>query len=174
MLDRSLELPIGILGVLKAGAAYLPIDPNYPNERINYLLSNSNVDIILKYSNNEFNFINENTRFIDIDTTLRDGTPIEMSGNLELKIPLESLMYVLYTSGSTGDPKGVMVKRNSFMNLLNWYTNEFDMNPTDNVLLIAPISFDTAHKNLFAPLIKGGDCTFLSQVCMITIKCLII
>lgn len=156
MLDRSLELPIGILGVLKAGAAYLPIDPNYPNERINYLLSNSNVDIILKCSNNEFNFINENTRFVDIDTTLGDGTPIEMSGNLELKIPLESLMYVLYTSGSTGDPKGVMVKRNSFMNLLNWYTNEFDMNPTDNVLLIAPISFDTAHKNLFAPLIKGG------------------
>ncbi|WHZ55988.1 non-ribosomal peptide synthetase [Metabacillus hrfriensis] len=156
MVDRSLELPIGVLGILKAGAAYLPIDPNYPIERIKKVIGNSNVDIILKCSDHKHVYINQNTLFIDIDTTLEKGTPVSMEKNLELEISSESLMYVLYTSGSTGDPKGVMVKRNSFVNLLYWYTNEFDINEASNLLLIAPISFDTAHKNLFAPLIRGG------------------
>ncbi|MDQ0858858.1 non-ribosomal peptide synthetase [Bacillus sp. V2I10] len=156
MLDRSLELPIGILGILKAGAAYLPIDPNYPNERIKKIIGNSNVDIILKCSHDHHEYINQTTLFIDIDTTLGKGTPVAMEKNPELEISSESLMYVLYTSGSTGEPKGVMVKRNSFVNLLYWYTNEFDINEASNLLLIAPISFDTAHKNLFAPLIRGG------------------
>ncbi|MEK3889665.1 amino acid adenylation domain-containing protein [Bacillus sp. FSL K6-3431] len=156
MLDRSLELPIGILGILKSGAAYLPIDPNYPNERIKYILNNSNVEIILKCSHHQRKPTNQNISFTDIDIIMGKETPAAMEKNLELKISSESLMYVLYTSGSTGEPKGVMVKRNSFVNLLFWYIDEFDISETDNLLLIAPISFDTAHKNIIAPLIKGG------------------
>ncbi|MGG3640837.1 amino acid adenylation domain-containing protein [Bacillus gobiensis] len=155
MLDRSLELPIALLGVLKAGGAYLPISHDYPEERINYLISNSGVDILLTNNVNQ-EFHKQNIRSININTILSKDTYAEMEDNLELTISPESLMYVLYTSGSTGEPKGVMVKRNSFVNLLSWYTNEFGMSQTDNVLLIAPISFDTAHKNVFAPIIIGA------------------
>ncbi|MGM7721818.1 amino acid adenylation domain-containing protein [Metabacillus sp. Hm71] len=157
IMDRSLELPISILGVLKTGAAYLPIDPNYPKERIEKIISNSNVDIVVKDSRYQKQLMHQQTAFIDVDVICQKDLPAEMEKNLNLPLQPDGLLYVLYTSGSTGEPKGVMVKRNSFANLLHWYTNEFDMNETDNVLLIAPISFDTAHKNFIAPLIKGAQ-----------------
>ena len=81
--------------------------------------------------------------------------------NLDLDYNPERLLYVLYTSGSTGKPKGVMIKSHAFMNLLEWYTTEFKINESDHMLLIAPVSFDLAQKNLYSTLIKGGKlCLF--------------
>ncbi|TCS97015.1 non-ribosomal peptide synthetase [Hazenella coriacea] len=155
MVERSLEMPIGFLGVLKSGGAYLPIDPNYPEDRIKYLLRSSKAKVLLKCSHLHSDFSYPGIEIMDIDTILNEGISGE-TVNLGLKYDPEGLMYILYTSGTTGEPKGVMVKRHSFVNLLNWYTTEFNIKETDHVMLIAPISFDTAHKNVFAPLIKGG------------------
>ncbi|AKO92516.1 hypothetical protein BEH_10695 [Priestia filamentosa] len=155
VLDRCLELPIVTLGILKTGAAYMPIDPNYPNERIKSLIYNSELSYLVKKSS-DLNNLTLNVKHCDIDKVLNESSDAEAEKNPVVNVSPHCLMYVLYTSGSTGEPKGVMIKKDSFLNLLTWYTEEFDMNQNDNILLIAPISFDTSHKNIFAPLVLGG------------------
>jgi surfactin family lipopeptide synthetase A len=153
MMERSLEMVIGIYGILNAGSAYLPIDPNYPAERVLYIMQDSESQILL-------------TREYFRQNVIFNGETINISNELEYpnnRGGLESMntpgdpVYVIYTSGSTGKPKGVMVKIESFVNLIHWYAEEFAFNHEDRVLLIASISFDLAQKNLFSPLIKGGQ-----------------
>lgn len=152
MVERSLELPIALLGTLKAGAAYLPINPQYPEERIQTLLRISQAKLVLKCSDQVMDDLELPS--LDMDRELL--TPSLETRNPGFAYDPEGLMFILYTSGTTGDPKGVMVKRHSFVNLLEWYITECQIQESDRVLLIAPISFDTGHKNVFAPLIRGG------------------
>lgn len=153
MLGQSLEMIVGILGILKSGAAYLPIDPRYPEDRIKYMLKDSKVSILLVNKEVKFN------EKIDCNLiNLKDEMLYSHSGEKIENVSLSNnLMYVIYTSGSTGRPKGVMVLHNSFVNLINWFVNEFEINSRDKNLLIASISFDLAQKNLFATLLKGGQ-----------------
>lgn len=154
MVERSLEMIVGIIGILKAGGAYLPIDPSYPKERINYLLSNSSTNKLITSKEIKNNLDLPGIEIISVEEVLIDNKySVE---NLELNYPQDRLMYVLYTSGSTGNPKGVMVKYDSFSNLITWFIDEFNISNSDNILLIAPVSFDLAQKNLYATLIKGG------------------
>jgi amino acid adenylation domain-containing protein len=151
MVERSIEMMFGILGLLKAGAAFVPIDPSYPEDRIRYMLQDSDSKLLLTRQRwiKSFDF---NAEIIDIENVAANGT----STNPASVYQVGNLIYCIYTSGSTGRPKGVMVKMQSFVNLLNWYVKEFDMGPRDNNLLIAPISFDLSQKNLFSAHIRGG------------------
>ncbi|HEX2946047.1 MAG TPA: amino acid adenylation domain-containing protein [Clostridia bacterium] len=159
MVERSLELIIGILGILKSGGAYIPIDPDYPQGRIDYLLSNSQAAILLTSQSGKLEIKTEAVDVLEIGELLNQ--PQLRGDNLDLKYNPDRLLYVLYTSGSTGNPKGVMIKVRSFVNLITWYTNDFGFGADDHVLLIAPISFDLAQKNLYAPLVTGGKlCIF--------------
>lgn len=153
IIERSLEMIIGILGILKAGAAYLPVDISCPQDRVNYIINNSNVSMIL--SHKEYReVVNCSSEVVFINDIVKNSSlPID---NLNLTYNPNRLMYVLYTSGSTGKPKGVMIKAHSFVNMINWYAKEFTINSNDCNLLIAPVSFDLAQKNLFANLITGG------------------
>lgn len=159
MARRSPEMIVGIFGILKAGAAYVPIDPDYPEERIAYLLDHSQTRVLLTGTNEERAIVDEvaGTESFDIASIAQnDVWPDE---NPELRLDPNRLMYVLYTSGSTGKPKGVMIKTHAFVNLLHWFTTEFGIGPEDNVLLIAPSSFDLAQKNFYCTLIQGGTLT---------------
>ncbi|UCH97246.1 MAG: amino acid adenylation domain-containing protein, partial [Candidatus Aminicenantes bacterium] len=152
MAERSIEMIIAVYAILKAGGAYLPIDPNYPRERIQHMVQDSSTKFLLtqtKFSHH----IKFHGEIINIQDPAADhkGTV-----NLKKINTPENLVYMIYTSGSTGKPKGVTIKTRGFINLLHWYTTEFSINNTDCVILIAPISFDLAQKNLFAPLIKGA------------------
>jgi tyrocidine synthetase III len=153
MVERSIEMIIGINGILKAGAAYLPIPPDYPPDRIRYMLEDSVSPLLLttRQFTGTVPFSGE-VLAIDNDAFLRPGDSSDPNWHSRTG----DLVYTIYTSGSTGRPKGVVVRHTGFVNLVNWYVKEFGLCANDKFLLIAPISFDLAQKNLFAPLIVGS------------------
>ncbi|WP_090834494.1 amino acid adenylation domain-containing protein [Paenibacillus sophorae] len=160
MTQRSLEMMVGLYGILKAGAAYVPIDAEYPQERIRYLLDDSQITLVLTQRQLNVEVTHEGSEFTAIEDLLEQN---EWSGdNLGLTYDPARIMYLLYTSGSTGKPKGVKVRANAFANLIDWFTSDqYEITDQDNILLIAPISFDLAQKNLYASLVKGGTlCLF--------------
>ncbi|MCX6584301.1 MAG: non-ribosomal peptide synthetase, partial [Candidatus Aminicenantes bacterium] len=165
MMERSIEMIIGLFGILKVGCAYLPIDPGYPQGRIDYMLKDSGAKLLVTTYDEE----GEKVRRWEGEKVLLEEifkSPKSSSYPLTVlpsypQIP-SNLAYLIYTSGSTGNPKGAMVKMEGFLNLLRWYTDEFKIGENDNVLLIAPISFDLAQKNLFSSFIVGGCLTLAS------------
>lgn len=139
-LPKSESLIVAILGVLKSGAAYLPLDTGYPAERIRYMVEDSRCAMV----------IDENwlQAFHKLQEEYSAADPVQVNSP-------QDLVYVIYTSGSTGGPKGAMVRHNSFTNLVWWYQSALHLQADDCVLLMAPVSFDLAQKNIFAPLISG-------------------
>ncbi|QDX94309.1 amino acid adenylation domain-containing protein [Brevibacillus laterosporus] len=155
MVERSLELLIGILGIIKSGATYLQVDPDYPAERINYLLTHSQTTVILTQQKHlDSTNLKQAHRFVIEDILAQTGYRTD---NLSLPYNPENLLYVLYTSGSTGNPKGAMIKHHSFVNLLYWHIHALSFTENERALLIAPSSFDLAQKNLFSVLLLGGS-----------------
>ncbi|HLP49199.1 MAG TPA: amino acid adenylation domain-containing protein, partial [Candidatus Kapabacteria bacterium] len=165
MIERSIEMIIGIYGILKAGGAYLPIDMDYPRERIEYMVKDSKAQLLLT-SNNKNNKEDEQIR-----TWESEHVFLESAGHYSHPLAYDSefsnphagnLAYAIYTSGSTGKPKGVVIQKKGFLNLLRWYIAELNITKEDNNLLIAPISFDLSQKNLFSPFLTGGRLTLAS------------
>jgi amino acid adenylation domain-containing protein len=153
MVERSVEMVIGLYGILKAGGAYLPLAPDYPADRLRYMLEDSLTRWMVARKQHI-----ASTQFT------RSGIDIEdeflyshqCSFNPGPGSGPGDLIYVIYTSGSTGNPKGVPIKTRGFVSLVWWYVKELKLDAADKFLLIAPISFDLTQKNLFAPLITGG------------------
>ena len=145
MLSRSLELIIAMLGVLKSGSSYIPIDPTYPQKRIEYMLQNSNAKLLL--TNDE---ISENIDFenkLSIDLNNRNLYCLNKN-NLDCNISPESSAYIIYTSGSTGLPKGVVLKHKSLTNLC-YYLNKKVEFLKDNCKYKNMISVTTASFDIF-------------------------
>ena len=153
-MNRSLDMVIGILAVLKSGGAYLPIDPNYPQSRIEYMLSDSGVKILLisqQLTPVEYSFKGE-TISIERDWDLISRQPLT---NLDTCVDKTNLMYVIYTSGSTGLPKGVMIDRNALQKQCLVISKKYHLNAGDRVLQFASISFDPSIEQLFTSLLSG-------------------
>jgi amino acid adenylation domain-containing protein len=146
---RSEWMIVSILAVLKSGGAYVPIDQRYPQERIDYITEDTRCKVCM-----------DETELSKFKTTQERYPKIPVSSTVKS----DNLVYVIYTSGSTGKPKGVMVKHYSFTNLILWYCGVLDLTDQDAVLLIAPVSFDLAQKNLFASLTKGGSVCLSEKV----------
>lgn len=160
IMDKSIELIVSIIAVQKIGATYLPLETSIPKERLNYIIKDSKASlIVIKSQSSSLEFEGESVFCIDKELMQSDV----LDTNLELYYNPERVIYVIYTSGSTGEPKGVKIKSYSFVNLLNWYTNQFKMNDEDRVLLISSICFDLTQKNLFCSLITGGTLYLYSQ-----------
>lgn len=148
----------GVLGILKTGAAYLPIPPNYPAERIEFILKDAKVKMSLCESINKLSYSDS----IDINSILSDDSLEDT--NLNLRHDINSYFYVIYTSGSTGMPKGTKIYQNAFINLLDWYITEFRITSQDTVLLFTQIGFDLTQKNIFCTLAIGGRiCLYSSE-----------
>lgn len=141
MVNRSLEMIISIIAVLKSGACYIPIDPEYPQDRIEYMLNNSNAKMLLTFEKlqNKVNF--DNKLFIELSNNLYNLP----KNNIENINRSEDLAYIIYTSGSTGKPKGVMLKHQSLSNLAN-YCNNYIKYLKDNIyrtiVSVTTVSFD--------------------------------
>ncbi len=145
MIDRSLEMMIAIFGVLKAGGAYVPVAPDLPQERIRYMLDNSGANLVL---------INgESPKDLDISLLILDVN--EALKQEWSDLPVEklhdsrSLAYVLYTSGSTGQPKGVMIEHHSVVNRIGWMQKQYGLNENGVILQKTPITFDVSVWELF-------------------------
>lgn len=157
--ERSLEMVVGILGILKAGAAYVPIDPHYPTERIKFILQDTQVKVLLGQTQIEQTlqgcFSEKDTTFLCLDRSL--PIPTQTYPNPETTVTVDNLMYVIYTSGSTGLPKGVMVTHNGICNQLAWRQTTFPLNAQDRLLQTISLSFDPSVTQIFWPLSVGSQ-----------------
>jgi amino acid adenylation domain-containing protein len=135
MLGRSIEMIIGIIGILKSGGAYLPIDPEYPQERINYMVKDSAAKILLTSSHHSSHIIHHSSYFAHHSN---------------------HLAYIIYTSGSSGKPKGVMIEHRSIINTLHWRKNQYCFDEKDATLQLPSFSFDSSVEDIFTPLISGS------------------
>jgi amino acid adenylation domain-containing protein len=161
MVKRSVEMVIGLMGILKSGGTYLPVDPQYPESRIATMLEQSGAFILLTTGQiMESKVIpalaqDSGAQVIPID---QPGSEMEKqpAGDLPPLNGPRDLIYIIFTSGSTGKPKGVGVKHQGFMNLMHWFVTEFGLLTSDRNLLLTSLSFDLTQKNFYAPLITGG------------------
>lgn len=160
VMDRSIEMSVCMLAMLKIGATYMPIDPNLPVDRIDYLLKDSTATKII-YSK-KFRDISSTVKGIDFDDAW-----INLSNYTEKYLPIldakDVSAYIIYTSGSTGDPKGVSIYHKSLLNLLLYRRRVMEINQDDNILGITNMSFDIAQEELYLPLISGALLTIADK-----------
>jgi amino acid adenylation domain-containing protein len=150
-LHRSLDLPAALLGIMKSGAAYVPLDPGYPAARIVQMIASAKLEYVI--TNKELA-----DQFPDVHTICVDDQAVTDASVEQVQHPSENddLIYAIFTSGSTGQPKAASVYHRGFENLLHWYSIELTLGPGDRTLIISSPSFDLTQKNFFAPLITGG------------------
>ncbi|MES2316841.1 MAG: amino acid adenylation domain-containing protein [Pseudomonadota bacterium] len=154
-LERSLEMVIGMYGILKAGGAYVPLDPSYPAARLEFMLADAELDIVLTQRHllgatpvpaGVSVYLDQEAQFAAFST----ANPV-VAG-----LAPSNLAYVIYTSGSTGQPKGVMVEHAGLVNRIEWMQNEYKMGAHDRVLQKTPFSFDVSVWELTWPFMVGA------------------
>jgi amino acid adenylation domain-containing protein len=149
---RSIEMIVGIYGVLKSGAAYMPIDPENPTERIGHIIADSNAKVIL-VQNKE---IAKRLESLSFNCIILDEVEGSINANLDKVSSWHDIAYVLYTSGSTGKPKGAMIEHKSIVNRLYWMQKELCMDKGDAVLQKTPYTFDVSVVEMFWWTFFGG------------------
>ena len=151
---------VGVLAVLKAGGAYVPLDPSYPLDRLRYMLADCAPVAVLTHD----------SVLASVQAVLREGVAAVVDIEADAarwsaalgddlghgEVRPDDLAYVMYTSGSTGEPKGVLVEHRGVANRLHWMQSSFDLRPGEPVLQKAPFSFDVSVWEMFWPLVCGG------------------
>jgi non-ribosomal peptide synthetase component F len=152
--ERSLEMVVGLLAVLEAGGAYLPLDPAYPADRLAYMIADAAAPVILAQERLLERLPEHGAAVLSLDGTIvRDVAPEpEPAGGADPS----ALAYVIYTSGSTGRPKGTMNSHRGIVNRLLWMQAQYRLTPADRVLQKTPFSFDVSVWEFFWPLMTGA------------------
>jgi amino acid adenylation domain-containing protein len=158
---RSPLAALASLAVMKAGAAYLPIDPNCPRERLSFILSDSRAPIVLSESTVADKLPEGNWRRLLLDREdLAGGTPRALEAT---EVCPDHLAYVIYTSGSTGTPKGVEITHANLLNLVCWYQKAFAVTPDDRASQVTSLGFDAAVAELWPQLAAGASVFFTPE-----------
>ena len=153
-LDRSVDLIVALLAVVKSGAAYVPLDPAYPPARLEHMISSAGLEIVISSTSLAESFRNAGAgNVLDVRNATAADTPAEPVISYATS---DHPLYAIFTSGSTGRPKAASVFRKGFANLLDWYGSELALGPDDCTLVISSPSFDLTQKNFFTPLLTGG------------------
>ncbi|MDZ4344382.1 MAG: amino acid adenylation domain-containing protein, partial [Candidatus Binatia bacterium] len=178
-MERSLEMVVGLLGVLKAGAAYVPLDPGYPKERLTFMLEDTQARVLLtqqrlvaelvedrgsKIENGDSrsSILNSRIQVVCLDADW-EVIARESEKNLLSAVTADNLAYVIYTSGSTGKPKGVMTQHGSLVNHTEAAATDYDLQQTDHVLQFASISFDASAEEIYPCLTRGATLVLRSE-----------
>ncbi|MDJ0903585.1 MAG: amino acid adenylation domain-containing protein [Xenococcus sp. MO_188.B8] len=163
--ERSLEMVVGLLGILKAGGAYVPLDPSYPNERLSYMLTDSDVEVLLTQESLLESLPQNQAQVVCWDRNW--GTIEQLSQeNLDVRVNSDNLAYVIYTSGSTGKPKGVAIEHDSILNLAEGLNQAIYVKLKNSPLRIScngSFSFDTSVKQ-FIQIIYGHTLDIVSTM----------
>lgn len=160
-LDRSVAMIASVLGILKVGAAYVPMDTEYPADRLAYMLEDSEIRVLITDSAQARCLKIDDDRALLLDNL--DTLKSDEESNPGLLVENEQLIYMIYTSGSTGRPKGSLICHRGFQNLVDWYVRSFEFDGQSRVLHMTSPAFDLTQKNLFAPLVSGGCLCLLSS-----------
>lgn|GEM_PF-3188897 len=145
----STNMIVSLLAVLKCGAVYIPIEPEYPKNRINYIMKNSKAVVAIVDDEYDIPLKNKiKLQDLELNTYPKDNPNIKKNS--------KELAYIIYTSGSTGMPKGVMIEHHSVVNLIKWVNETFDINSSDKALLVTSMCFDLSVYDIFGMLDAGG------------------
>jgi amino acid adenylation domain-containing protein len=184
-MERSIEMLIGLLAVLKSGAAYVPLDPAHPKERLSFILDDCQASMLLTQEHllkelfqdrrskpvlSEVEGIEDrDSPAVILDLQLvcldrhRDKMQEPSDGNFDSGVKPDNPAYVIYTSGSTGKPKGVIIEHRSLVNYLCWFNRGSVGNPALDMPAISHLSFDGSLKQLLAPLLRGDKVWLLAE-----------
>ena len=154
-MERSLELVVGILGVLKAGGAYLPLEPTHPVDRLAYMAQHARVRQVLTQQHLAIRDFGTGISVIALEEAA-ERLGVEPTTRPPVHVRPDNLAYVIYTSGSTGKPKGVMNTQGGTWNRLRWKQDAFPIGPADTVLQKTPFSFDVSVWEFLWPLFTGA------------------
>ncbi len=160
--ERSLEMVVGLLGILKAGGAYVPLDPAYPQERLAYMLSDSQLPVLLTQQDLVSVLPDHQAKVVCLDTDWKNIVE-ENDENPFSSVTGENRAYIIYTSGSTGKPKGVQITHEAVTNFLNSMQLKPGLTDKDILLAITTISFDIAVLELYLPLMLGAKVVLVSR-----------
>ncbi|MBT7410711.1 MAG: amino acid adenylation domain-containing protein, partial [Methylococcales bacterium] len=156
-MHRQIDVITVILAILKSGNSYLPLDPNYPEDRLKFMIDDSQIKVIICHDSLPITLQNDDSLIINY---LAENFTEENTQNPELATTENAITYTIYTSGSTGQPKATSIYQKSVINLLQWYQQCFQLQTTDQLLVISSISFDLTQKNLLTPLWSGATIVF--------------
>ncbi|NOZ55919.1 MAG: amino acid adenylation domain-containing protein, partial [Calditrichaeota bacterium] len=164
-LPRSVDVAVAMLGILKAGGAFLPVDPTYPEERIRYMLEDSGTRFLLTTR-----AVSENLPLGRTEAILLEELETSRSSNGQVPIPVspENLAYVIYTSGSTGKPKGTMLPHRGLVNLARAQRKAFAIHPGSRILQFASLSFDASVWETVMALLNGATLVYADQAELLT------
>ncbi|MEH2072616.1 MAG: amino acid adenylation domain-containing protein [Nostoc sp.] len=161
-LERSLDMVVGILAVLKAGGAYIPLDPSYPVERLSFMLSDSQASILISQQEILEKLLLSSAKTVCLDIH-KDKIAQESQENPISKSQADNLAYIIYTSGSTGTPKGVLGTHRGTLNGLHWLWKTYPFTPEEVCCQKTAISFVDSVWEIFAPLLQGIPTVIISN-----------
>ncbi|NET71698.1 MAG: amino acid adenylation domain-containing protein, partial [Sphaerospermopsis sp. SIO1G2] len=160
--QRSLEMIVGILAILKAGGAYLPLDPEYPIERLQFMVEDAKIPVLLTQTSLKSQFNQYQGHSICVDTDL-SVTSQYSQANTNPQVKSQNLGYVIYTSGSTGKPKGVAMSQKALANLIFWHVDELKVTSGKRTLQFSPLSFDASFHEMFTAWHSGGTLVLITE-----------
>lgn len=162
-LPRTAELVVAVLAVLKSGAAYLPLDPAYPADRLAYIVGDARPVVVLTTAETT-GALPEGTPILDVEDTLTISQNAVTIGELAP----ENLAYITYTSGSTGRPKGVLATHRNAVEFVEWTHSEFGRDRLAKVLFSTSLNFDVSVFEIFSPLLCGGRVEIVESLLALT------
>ncbi|HEX6718766.1 MAG TPA: condensation domain-containing protein, partial [Pyrinomonadaceae bacterium] len=155
LLERSLEMVVGILGTLTAGGAYVPVEVSYPPERVRYMLQDAGVAVVLTTGQHAAQVSGGGDyRVVRLDEQWEQVAQ-ESAAQFDSEVVAENLAYVIYTSGSTGKPKGVMITHGNLVNYLSWAREKYGLAGSKGAPLHSSVAFDLSITSLLGPLVSG-------------------
>ncbi len=157
LMERSLTMVVGLLGVLKAGGAYVPLDPSYPTERLQLMIDDARIRVLLTQQrlHDTAASLSVAARVVSVDGEWEQMARYSTDNPAAPTSP-DNLAYVIYTSGSTGRPKGAMIPHRAIVNHMLWMQHALPLNAEDRVLQKSPFSFDASVWEFYAPLLSGA------------------